>query len=238
LTKIEHFDGKADIAEYTRSLGVPTTLYLPGFYSSNLPGQAIVKTENGYIFALPCDEDAQIPIVDIEADTGKYVKSIFLNKDKTLGKDVYGSGKYYTPKEIVETFEKVYPVHGKGIQFVKVSKGDYTAKLQSYGMPEKIAEELLENMLLLNREYGYYGGADLAESNAVSPWPEVIEWWLTETAPQGTIRHFGRVLQERASVCRVEVESFGIDTLLPVVVEAKNSVCICMKLLSPHSYRL
>lgn len=168
MTKIDHFDSKAEIAEYTKSIGVPTTLYLPGFYNTNLPGYALVKTDNSYILALPCDEDAQIPLIDIEADTGKYVKAIFLNKEKTLGKDIYGSEKYYTPKEITSIFEKTFPNDGKGIQFVKVEGGDYVAKLQSFGMPQRIGEELLENMYLLNKEFGYYAGADLAESNAVS----------------------------------------------------------------------
>lgn len=168
MAKIEHFDGKAEIAEYAKSIGLSVTLYLPGFYASNLPGQAIIKTEGGkYIFALPCDPDAQIPLTDIEADTGKYVKAIFLNREKTLGKDIYGSGKYYTPKEVISTFEKVFPTDGQGIQYVQIPQADYVAKLQSYGMSQRIAEELMENMLLLNKEYGYYAGAALAESNAV-----------------------------------------------------------------------
>jgi hypothetical protein len=39
--------------------------------------------------------------------------------------------------------------------------------LKGYGLPERIAEELLENAYLLNKEFGYYAGADLAESHSV-----------------------------------------------------------------------
>jgi len=40
-------------------------------------------------------------------------------------------------------------------------------------MSQKIGEELLENMYLLNKEYGYYAGADLAESLSVRHFPSV-----------------------------------------------------------------
>jgi len=46
-------------------------------------------------------------------------------------------------------------------------------QLKSYGMSQKIGEELLENMYLLNKEYGYYAGADLAESLSVRHSPSV-----------------------------------------------------------------
>ena len=35
-------------------------------------------------------------------------------------------------------------------------------------MPVFVAEEMAENMLLLNKEHGYYGNHPLEESNAVS----------------------------------------------------------------------
>jgi len=159
--------GKSEIAQYAKSLGLPTTLFLPGFYASNLPGQIIVKTENGYIVPTPADSDAQIPFFDTENDTGKFVKAIFLNRERTLGKDVYGATKYYTPVEVAETFAKVFPVDGKGTQYVQVKGDDYVEQLKGFGMNQKISGELLENMYLLNKEYGYYAGADLAESHSV-----------------------------------------------------------------------
>lgn len=40
-------------------------------------------------------------------------------------------------------------------------------------MSQKIGEEMLENMCLLNKEYGYYAGADLAESLSVRHFPSI-----------------------------------------------------------------
>lgn len=134
---------------------------------SNLPGQMFRPDESGtWTLGLPIEEDAQIPLIDIEADTGKYVKAIFNNRDKLLGKEVYGSGKYYTPLEIGEEFKKVYP--GTEAKFFSVPKDDYTLGMTSMCFPKRIADELLENMILLNKEYGYYVGADLGDSNSVS----------------------------------------------------------------------
>ena len=140
---------------------------MAGFYASNLSTQFIVKTPNGYIFPVPSDADALIPMFDAANDTGKLVKAIFLNKEKTLGKEIYGAENYYTPVEIAKAFEETFPVDGKGTQYVPVKGEDFVNTLKGYGMSDKIAEEMLENMYLLNKEYGYYAGAELKESLSV-----------------------------------------------------------------------
>jgi uncharacterized protein YbjT (DUF2867 family) len=70
LTHVPHFDGKADIEQYIRDSGVPSTFYLPGYFMSNLemmikPGQDGVLT-----WALPVGESAKFPLIDIRNDTG------------------------------------------------------------------------------------------------------------------------------------------------------------------------
>ena len=141
---------------------------MAGYYNSNLPNQQIIKTPNGYIVPSPADADSKWPMFDAANDTGKFVKAIFLNKEKTLGRDIYGAEKYYTPVEVAQAFEEAFPVDGKGTQYVPVKGEDFVKTLKGYGMSDKIAEEMLENMYLLNKEYGYYAGADLKESLSVS----------------------------------------------------------------------
>jgi hypothetical protein len=169
LAKIEHFDSKAEVEEYVRKIGLPASFYLPGFYMSNLPGQAIRKDEKTgkYVFILPCRPDASIPLVDIEADTGKFVKAILLNRDATLGKHIYGASAYYSPQDVVDGFVKAFPEAGKGMIFQSQPDDQYKAILASFGMPEKAQDELLENMKLLNKEFGYYSGGDLSDSHSV-----------------------------------------------------------------------
>lgn len=135
---------------------------------SNLPGSMLRKNEEhgNYVMALPVGEDAQIPLHDAANDTGKYVKAIFENREKLLGKEVYASVKYYSPKEIIDKFTATFPKDGAGAQFISVPAEAFTSGLKASGMAHG-AEELTENMLLLNRAYGYYGNAPLEESNEV-----------------------------------------------------------------------
>jgi uncharacterized protein YbjT (DUF2867 family) len=71
LPNISHFDGKAKIEEYIRSLGIPATFVLPGYYMSNF-FQTIRKNDDGsYALALPVSEDkAQLPLFDAAGDMG------------------------------------------------------------------------------------------------------------------------------------------------------------------------
>ena len=136
---------------------------------SNIPGAGLRKGDNGkYVFALPVASDAQIPLINIESDTGKFVKAILMNRDEALGKEYYGAVRYYTPQEVVDDFIKVFPEDGKGASFYQLPDEKYKAMLGSMGMPDKIQEELLQNMKLLGKEYGYYAGADLKDSQRVS----------------------------------------------------------------------
>lgn len=169
LSKIEHFETKAEIATYATSIGLPSTFYLPGFYMSNLPGGMFRKNDESgkYVLTLPIGSDAQIPLIDASGDTGKYVKAIFENRDALLGKEVYGAGKYYTPQEIVDQFIAAYPKDGEGASFMSIPAEAYEKALEGSGMPAMAAEDLKENMLLLNKQYGYYGGDSLEDSNKV-----------------------------------------------------------------------
>ncbi len=169
LDKVEHFDTKAAVAEYIRSIDLPASYYLPGFYMSNLPGGMLRKGDDGkYVFALPVDASATIPLIDIEKDTGTFVKAILLNRDESLGKEYFGAVDYYTPQRVVDEFIAAYPQDGKGTSFHTLPDGVYKGILGSMGMPEKVQEELLQNMQLLGKEYGYYAGADVKATQKVS----------------------------------------------------------------------
>lgn len=38
LAHMSHFDSKAEVEEYTRSIGIPATFLFAGAYMSNIPG--------------------------------------------------------------------------------------------------------------------------------------------------------------------------------------------------------
>ncbi|KAF6837779.1 hscarg protein [Colletotrichum plurivorum] len=168
LPDVYHFDSKAAAEEYIRTLDLPSTFFLPGFYMSNLPGGMFRQTppDNAWALNLPIPASSPMPLFDAGADTGKFVKGIVLNRDKVLGKRVLGATEYLTTGEAVETFKKVYPEAGRTARFNQLSHDQFRAALTGQGMPGFVAEEMLQNMRLLD-EFGYYGGEKLDESLAL-----------------------------------------------------------------------
>ncbi|SPJ76110.1 related to nitrogen metabolic regulation protein nmr [Fusarium torulosum] len=156
LTHIKHFEGKAEIEEYIRKINVPATFVLPGFFASNL-FTSIRKNEDGsFAWALPASGDkTKVPIFDVTTDMGKFVKAAIKNFPGTLNKRVFAATDYYSPNRIVSEFSEVM---GKPATFNQVPADVFKTFL-----PAPIAEELTENMILLE-DPGYYGDADLKES--------------------------------------------------------------------------
>lgn len=168
LPHVYHFDSKAAVEEYARSLpNFPATYFMPGFYLSNLPGQMFRQLEpNGpWTLTFPIKGDSPMPAFDTR-DTGLYVKAIVLNRDSVLGKRIYAATEYITPAEIVSQFQELFPEDGKNAKYNQVPAEVYKGILQSTGMPEFAALELLENFLLFE-QFGYFGGESLDETHAL-----------------------------------------------------------------------
>ncbi|KUI60472.1 NmrA-like family domain-containing protein 1 [Cytospora mali] len=164
LPNVYHFDSKAMVEDYIRELGIPATFFMPGFFMSNIPGGMMrqVPPNNAWTFALPVPETAPIPMFDSEDDTGKWVKAIVQKRDQPgmLGRQVYAASAYMTPKDIVEAFKRTFPEAGKTAGFFSVPHEQFLKMLTGTGMPQFAAEELLENMRLMD-EGGYFGGKEL-----------------------------------------------------------------------------
>jgi len=168
LTKVEHFDSKAAVEAYIRSIDLPATFFLPGYFMSNLPGSVIRQTppKNNWTLALPVPTSTSVPLFASTEDTGKFVKGILLKREKTLGKRILGATDYETLEQIVAEFKEVFPEAGKDATAIEIPHQAFKDGLGHAGLPEKGQEELLQNMRLMN-EYGYYGGASLKESHEI-----------------------------------------------------------------------
>lgn len=183
LPHVYHFDSKALAEDYVRTLDLPaTTFFMPGFFMSNLPGgmfRQLPQANNAWTLALPMPETAPIPLFDPE-DTGKWIKAILLSHDATVGngKQVYAATTYTTPQEIVAAFRNAFPetAGSTGASFVSVPHAAFLETLQGTGMPAFAAEELLENMRLMD-EGGYYGGKGLEESHALLVKGDTLTTW-------------------------------------------------------------
>ncbi|KAH8716733.1 putative nucleoside-diphosphate-sugar epimerase [Phaeosphaeriaceae sp. PMI808] len=158
LTHIPHFDGKADIEQYIRDSGIPSTFYLPGYFMTNLEVAIRPGQDGTLVFTAPVTKDAKFPLIDIKSDTGKFIKAIIKNRSSVLGARILGAEGYYTPTQILDQLSEVT---GKKTHFVQVDEKTYKGFL-----PESVAEELLENLLFIENP-GYYGGEGLGKSHEV-----------------------------------------------------------------------
>ena len=136
---------------------------------SNIPGGMLRQAppNNAWTLALPIPSTAPIPLFDTADDTGKFVKGILLNREKALGKRIYGTTDYYTVDQITQQFKEQYPEAGKDAKSVELPHDVFKGIMAKAGRGGHVAEEMLQNMRLMS-EFGYYGGADLKESHSVS----------------------------------------------------------------------
>ncbi|KAG5989988.1 hypothetical protein E4U43_004388, partial [Claviceps pusilla] len=165
LPHVSHFDGKARIEDYIRASGVPATFVQPGVFMTGFFG-FIRKAENpdgdgqdkGLVWAMPegvKEQEAQLPLLDAARDTGLFVKAAMKHFPDTEGTRILAATAYYTPARIVAELAEVT---GKKVSYVETPHDRFKSFL-----PAPAAQEMLENMLLLQGP-GYYAGADLQPS--------------------------------------------------------------------------
>ncbi|KAG5985440.1 hypothetical protein E4U55_000002 [Claviceps digitariae] len=166
LSHVTHFDSKARIEEYIRASGVPCTFVQPGVFMSNLfgfirkdPAAAGGEEEHKrLVWHMPEGvkaQEAQLPLLDAAGDTGLFVKAAVKHFPQTEGRRILAATAYYTPARIIAELEEVT---GKKVSYVETPHDAFKSFL-----PAPAAQELLENMLLLQSP-GYYAGADLKPS--------------------------------------------------------------------------
>jgi len=171
---VHHFDAKANVERHIRSIGLNAAFFLPGSYMSNMPRQAILPNPQtgAYTLTLPIPPTSSMPLIDVVADTGKFVKAMLLNQSTVEGKRILGSVKYYSPEELIQDFKKVKPVagtEGGGAAAVQIPDNAFKNFMATTGAPPRIQEELLQNFqLMADGGFGYYGGESLEFSHSVS----------------------------------------------------------------------
>ncbi|EFY97672.1 NmrA-like family protein [Metarhizium robertsii] len=168
LAHVTHFDGKAKIEQYIRGSGLQSTFVQPGLFMSGFFGFIRKQDDGSLAWAMPEGvkaDQAQIPLFDAAADTGIFVKAAL--RSTADGRVIRAATDYYTPSRIVSEFEAVT---GKKVAFREVPHEAFKAAL-----PPAAAQELLENMLLL-QEPGYYAGADLKDSLALLGQDKPTTW--------------------------------------------------------------
>ncbi|KAH7066348.1 hypothetical protein BKA63DRAFT_160342 [Paraphoma chrysanthemicola] len=151
LKNVEHFDDKAEIEQYIRSLPVKSAFFAPGSFmqnfTSHLKPHPSRAGDGTFVIASIVNADTKVPMIDI-TDTGKWVGAILAEPDKYNGKFFAAAESLMTLPEACEIISKAT---GKTVTFQQLPDEVFKGFL-----PEVIREAMYE-MWVLNRDYGYYG---------------------------------------------------------------------------------
>jgi uncharacterized protein YbjT (DUF2867 family) len=163
-----HFDSKAVVEEYIRSLGIQASFLLQGIFMNQII-QFLLPTispsgSKAYKFIAPVPADTKMPLISVNKDTGKYVKAMLLHPEKVLGERIYTGEKYYTMDETAEIMKRV---GGLDVEYEQCTDEAFRKSLAGVGAPEFLQEDMSQNMKYV-QEYGFFQ-QDLEDSQKVSP---------------------------------------------------------------------
>jgi hypothetical protein len=152
LKGVEHFDSKAEVAEYIETMkgDMVATYFMPGFYMQNIRGMIRPGQDGVPTLIQPWDGDrTKVALLDAAKDSGTFVAGILSQDPKSVnGLYVQACSEWTTPNAMVEVLSKT---GGTTVKFQQVPEDLFKSFL-----PPPVAEEMTENMVLV-RDYSYYG---------------------------------------------------------------------------------
>jgi uncharacterized protein YbjT (DUF2867 family) len=151
LTHVQSFDVKAEIETYFRAQPIKSAFIAPGSFMQNFTTMSAPQPSHAgdgtYVLANILPAETRLPLIDI-TDMGAWVGAVLADPDKYEGKFFAAAEGLYSQTEIAETLSKV---SGKTVRHVQLEDEVFKGYL-----PEASRDMLFE-MYLLFRDYGYYG---------------------------------------------------------------------------------
>ncbi|KAI0468162.1 hypothetical protein F4859DRAFT_216459 [Xylaria cf. heliscus] len=148
ITSMRHFDSKAEVERYIRTLDIESMFFMPGWFMQNHLSHMRPRLgdDGTYVLSQPFGSTSRLPLIDIH-DAGKFIAPALLDPEKYHGKRFACATGFYSLAEMAETWTKVT---GRKIKLVQPeSTAEYT------GLSEEQKKEVKAAGLLA--EYGYYG---------------------------------------------------------------------------------
>ncbi|KAK4862003.1 hypothetical protein LT330_003141 [Penicillium expansum] len=147
--KGRHFDCKAEVEDYIRTLPIKSAFFAPGSFMQNFSTnmKPYPVGDGTYALANIISPNAKLPLINIE-DTGKYVAAILANPDEFEDKVLAAATRLYTMQEIVEIMSQSL---GKKVVYNQLPEAVFRNFL-----PPNMADYLV-HMLLYIQDFGYYG---------------------------------------------------------------------------------
>ncbi|GLA47648.1 hypothetical protein AnigIFM63604_002328 [Aspergillus niger] len=145
-----HFDGKEEVEQYIRTQPIRSAFVAPGSFMSNFHDTMAPRSmENGdYALLLPVPAHIRLPLIETEADLGKWVAAILADFDQYEGKVLCCATALYSFEDIVQTMSRV---SGKTVTYREVP-----VEIWATYLPELMRGYIVD-MFTLFRVYGYNG---------------------------------------------------------------------------------
>ncbi|KAG0012491.1 hypothetical protein BGZ82_002581 [Podila clonocystis] len=149
-TGIDHFEAKAEVEEYIRTLPIKSAFYAPSGYMDNFDSFLAPRPVGDGTYAISniVSPQTKMPLIAVASDSGKYVGAILAEPGKYEGKVFSAAASLTSFEEIAKTISKVT---GKTIKYNQVPVEVFRGML-----PPSIATRYI-NMFLFIQDFGYYG---------------------------------------------------------------------------------
>ncbi|KAG0043001.1 hypothetical protein BGZ83_011949 [Gryganskiella cystojenkinii] len=149
-TGIDHFDAKAEVEEYIRTLPIKSAFFAPGAYMENFASIMAPQPvgDGTYTISNVVSPQTKMPLIAVASDSGKYVGAILAEPDKYEGKVFSAATSVTSFEEIAETISKVT---GKTVKYKQVPVEVFRGML-----PPSVATRYTK-MFLFFEDFGYYG---------------------------------------------------------------------------------
>ena len=121
-------------------------------------------TPKSYTIKSPLPATVAYPLIDVQTDTGKYVKSILLNRSSMLGRTILGGHREYSIQESAEILRRI---GGLDVKAEQVSVEEYRGILGAVGFPEWLKDDMTSNMDFIEK-WGFFGGEKVERDHEVS----------------------------------------------------------------------
>ncbi|OHE95998.1 hypothetical protein CORC01_08691 [Colletotrichum orchidophilum] len=145
LTKVYHFDSKAEIPDHARAVGVPFVDIHAAGYMNNFTTFTRPRSAGDGSFAIDgtWPEDMRMPLLDTYHDFGLYVQLAIESDEfnRGDGKVIWASADLVTPPDQVKT---IATVTGKKIAYNRVTEEQSRAGMAQAGLPPFVVDDMIE----------------------------------------------------------------------------------------------
>ena len=179
LENMAHFDGKAEVEAYIRSLSpkLKRAFFAPGSFMQNFHQFMGPRPLGDGTYAITnfVSPNTQLPLIDTVDDTGKYVGAILAAPEEYEGKVLSAASGLWSYQEIVDEMSRM---SGKSVTYKQLPQTVFAGFLPPPAAP------YLVDMLLWIQDYGYYGPTT----------KEDVEWTVKQA--RGKLTTFGEYLKK------------------------------------------